>query len=660
MKPLMVLCLLLLAGLIGRPPHAGDSPERQRDAPRGDGALTPDAPQRFAYRDDHDGRVLAVVEIVATGGGEVEMRISAVGASVEPIPGFEGVRGGNRFTAEQLAHLLSGRFPVKIETESVATSERQPGSVAAGRYGRLPERRLEADGRINYLAQSRRQYPLEMIVRSGRLSPGEHRTEVVVNGSPRLRLTYRVAGRAVEVIGFASVAEARPAEPVAVEAVTAPAGSKPVGKDKEEKPLPPPVADADWDARDLEAKWVLFRASMAEFAAWKQYLAKRKDFAFLEWIAVYGENSEEQMGAAWALAKADAPQWLRVVAWLREAYPVNHDEGETHMLLVKHAPARAFAWLDKHKEHFAVSKRYVYQDYMELQKQKLPPADVGRLLPPLDAAFVFRHMDAPKDLAELGPRLKAEPGKVYLHQVQRAIKALATSNRYEQPWVGQLRLLTRHRHPEVRQSAYLAYTHVAPALEARPHVLEEFLEVVDSAGEPAALREAALLALSYFGHPSVFVKLLRIAAQPEHPAWRAALSRLGDLGHDFTLVQLDRLAADKLPPQDQRLLESIRAGLTRLAQERTREAWAPLARSWLEYAAWAEQSGDPLKQTLGPWTVKAFAAHGDSRLTAELHNLAVTYTPSFPIPGGEEEFRQRVRGLARAILAAREKGVKTR
>src|SRR5437660_12210855 len=62
-------------------------------------------PSRFGYHDDHDGRRVADVRVKLVerdGLRSLELVVSAVGPGVDPIPGFAGVRGANRHTAEQI------------------------------------------------------------------------------------------------------------------------------------------------------------------------------------------------------------------------------------------------------------------------------------------------------------------------------------------------------------------------------------------------------------------------------------------------------------------------------------------------------------------------------------------------------------------------------
>ncbi|MCI0637898.1 MAG: hypothetical protein L0Y70_02410, partial [Gemmataceae bacterium] len=584
MKILLVLPLIALSALVQAFPENRTFEERS---------------PVFHYRDDRDGRALAEIHVRRVerdGEPTVEIVISAEGANIDPVAGYPGVRGANRHTAEAFEHMLSGRFPVRVETRR-AGGETFVGSIRAGRRGTIAERVVGPDGQLEPAAGTPREYPLELVVDTHARGSGSFQTDVLLHGATRLRVGYRILGNQLEILAISGFGDARHHPRNGEAALLAAQQVKDEGDDKqkeeEEKPLPPPVTDADWDARDLEGKWALFSKSKADFIAWRQYLDKRKDFAFLEWIALYSPHQSEQLAAGWTLARNNAPQWTRVAVWLREAYPFAHGEAESYQLLVKHNPAYAHAYLDKHREVVAKKDGPLRQDLEEFRKKNVAKVNVDKALPPFEHAEVFRHLDAPKDLAEFGNATRADSGKVYVHQVTRAVKAVVTSGRHEEPWIGKVRLLTRHRHLDVRQSAYLAFTYFAPDLEAKTALLDQFLDVAEDKSEPPAIRDAALLAYSYFNHPQVFLKLHHLAGKTDNAIWRAVVSRLGDVGHDFTHQHLSQIPRDKLGDADRELLLGVLDNLARRMKERDKGLGQPGVRAWLETAAWAEHVDDP-------------------------------------------------------------------
>jgi hypothetical protein len=481
----------------------------------------------------------------------LELVISAVGPQVQPIPGFAGMRGANRQTAEQIENILTGHFSFAVKTTAADGSPPRYGTWRAGRRGAVPQRRLGPDGRIDFLAVTPREYPLELIVETGGLGEGRQTTELWFDGMPRLRLTYQVTGKQVRIVAFDSLGHAPPAEtPVNAEQKD----DKDTNEPPKEKPLKPPVTDAEWDARDLEGKWVLYqkliRADEKNIKAFTPYLAERKDFDFLEVIALHQSLYQGGIAASWALAKADAPQWLRVAAWLRPV-DIDHGETETAKLLVKHNPAKSLAWLDKYAAEAFISKdeketsRFgdrsnpLLHDLQVLKKKKVKAGDLGKALPPFQPSEVFRYLDAPKTLDDFGDRKRAEVDKVYVHQVLRAIKALVQSGRCREPWIGKLLQLTKHTDPEVRQAAFLAFADFGNELDPKNSPIDDFRKVMDDAKETAAIRESALMAFSSISHPQVYVRLHELALETDHPAWPAAISRLNDIGDEFTLEHLN-------------------------------------------------------------------------------------------------------------------------
>jgi hypothetical protein len=496
-----------------------------------------------------------------------------------------------------------------------------------------------------------------LIVETGGLKDGRHTTELWFDGSPRLRLTYLLKGDQARVLTFASLA-ADPEAALAVGPAAAPA--------RQEQPGKLPVTDKEWDARDLEGKWALYQkiASADEkiIRAFSTHLAGRKDFAFLEMIALHRPLLFEGIDAAKALAKADAPQWLRVAAWLRLS-GIDHAEVETELLFTEHHPARAIAWLDRYAAEATLSKgeqvnpRHplqpdIFRSLLRKLKKKYQPDKLGDALPPLEPAEVFRHLDAPKDLAQFGDRNKAEPGKVYVHQVQRAIKGFLQSGKYREPWLGKMLKLTRHPQPQVRQAAYLAFTQLEHALDPKNNPIEEFRRVMDDPKETPAIREGALMAFSYLRHPQVFVRLHELALEPANPVWRAAVSRLDSVGNEFTLKHLGRVGKAKLSDKDAAVLEETRKQLQRWADDPNRgprlNAWSAVA--LLEYAAWAEAAKSPLAKTLGVWTLGYVVLHAGPTVVERLEQVQKEYQPEFVVPDAPA-FTQRVRRLAGDVLS---------
>jgi hypothetical protein len=282
---------------------------------------------------------------------------------------------------------------------------------------------------------------------------------------------------------------------------------------------------------------------------------------------------------------------------------------------------------------------------------KVKPGDLGNALPPLKPADVFRHLDAPMDVEEFGDRLRVDPGKVYAQQVLWAIKAFVQSGRYREPWVGKVHRLTRHGHLEVRQAALLAYTSFGHLLEPKDSPVAEFARVMDDPAETPAIREAALLAFSWLRHPRVYVRLHEVALETAHPAWSAAISRLNDLGNEFTVEHLGRVDGSRLRGRDAELLAKTHAAIRNYVEDpqRGRVVSLQFVEARLERAVWAEVTKSPLRKELTAWTKSYFVKQPDDAYVKHLEAVRDKYAPKCPV-ADEKVFTRLVRDLARDIL----------
>src|SRR5688572_29594363 len=142
-------------------------------------------------------RALAALEAELVGDGrtvELRAKVSAVGAGVDPVPGFAGVRGSNRVTARELTR-LAGDGSLAVRTVSRDGAASVEGTHGVARRGRVAERRMDPRGRIELDAESREEWVLELALASGPLAPGRYTTEVSVAGRTRIRIDFSSDGR---------------------------------------------------------------------------------------------------------------------------------------------------------------------------------------------------------------------------------------------------------------------------------------------------------------------------------------------------------------------------------------------------------------------------------------------------------------------------------
>lgn len=352
--------------------------------------------------------------------------------------------------------------------------------------------------------------------------------------------------------------------------------------------LPP-----DWAQRDLEGRWVAYQRDLDGHQAdaerrqkWATALVAAGEFEFLEWIATYGGWTP----AGSALAKAGAPQWMRVALWnLRAADSHNRDTARDALLK---QPGAARAWFEK----YPLAQRRGAELYGKLRE--FAAGDAGAQLPPLDGmAHLMRFLDVPAQLAEFGDRLRAERGVVYRHQVVRALQALPIWNELEPQHLAKVVALTRHPDAELRRQTYLAIT-------ALPPVLVPWQALWPATQQGAAdERRLALLACSYSPHPRVWFELHRIATDAGAVTRDVACSRIGDVGDGYSLELLQRLLAPR--PGDevlQRALQRLRTAIGRQPFD-AETAKAPLLR-----ALWATATGAPEAADYGAWLEARCAA----------------------------------------------------
>ena len=629
------------------------------------------APSEFDYHDDHDGRNLADVRLSFVRQGQQRallINISAVGPFVDPIPGFRGVRGANRYTAEELDLILSGQQAISVHTTHLESASHWTGSYESGERGHLPERRLKPNGRIDFQAVTELDYPLHLTIDTGEIRQGTQQTEVIVDGVPRLRVTFEVDGNDAHIVGFESLGDPEhlPVRTGTLRESTlaAAAQDKPTSSTKSRTTT---VHIADWDSRDLEGKWVMiqsrYKQSPNNSKRLVAYLIEKKEFELLEWMVLYQRNALKQLQVGEALVRANAPQWVRAVTWARRSpRSLGHAEKKSRSLLVQHDPGFVFSWLHKYREDTLKSDR-VKKDYVLLKSKNLKLQDVSKALPPLKASDVFKFLTAPAELAEFGNRLRAEPGKVYVHQVLRAIDGVIVSGLYEDPWIGKLHTLTQHSNPKVRQAAYLTMTYVARHLDLKKYSLKHFEKVIDDPKETPKIREAALMAFSFFDHPRVYVKLHNIARDTGHPSWKAAVSRLGDFGSGFTLIYLQQLSDAPLSASDAKLWTSIESNIRTIAERRAAKVRFKTdneIRRMLERTAWADLTRGSMYEDLARWTIKNLAEYPNKNVSRTLEKIQVKYAPKFENKVGNGTMQERVRALAELIAITREANEKRR
>lgn len=603
-----------------------------------------------AYIDDDDQRALADLTFHVDPDSQQNLRIgiSAVGPHVEPIGGYRGVQGSNRYTAEELGLLLDGTHTVQVVTNYVG-GPIVTGDILEGRYGTLPERRLLADGRIDFLARTAWEYPLEIVVNPQTSASGLRNTFVYVNGQARLRCRYRIVdGRLqdldVQSLGHDGFLAARPAP--------AP-GAGQLRPRLVSDEAPALTLPDDWEQRDVEGKWAWYANDVLQDPShallWPHTLRDAGDFELLEMLALYTPDAFKSHGVIEQLYQAEAPQWIRVAAWHTNGPPnFGHGLQQATSYITKVAPGLTEDWIDDHQEQLDNYESSLSAAYDMLLTDKVPRGDASDFLPPLQREDVFRHLKLDTAVVGLGDRLTAEPGVVYRQQVIRAIQAVPISGRRDAELLQRLRLMTKHADRQVRQAAYLSHTYLMRSMKPT-QTFDDFLETIHNQQEHFTVREAAVMAFSYHRHPSVLLTLHDIAADPDHVCWNAAVSRLGDLGEALSITLLEPLLTAERSPAQQKLL---RDSLQRL-RARAQKSGPPDSRDMVRRicaVAFAQQATHPLADTLRAWVLQEGRRMTHDEWTA-LQQKAWSTHGQIWIPGTAEDFAARFSQLQHAIVA---------
>lgn len=526
------------------------------------------------YVEDGGTKVVAEVEVRALRKGVeslVEVAIRATGRRVEADPGITGVHGSNRHTGAEMQDMLrAGELELRWRARG---GEWRNGELMSVRWQSMARRRLWDHRALGERAETERRYPVAVTFGVEGLMAGDYEFALVARAAPRFVAAVRVGPVGSEVLGASvcdrfgvAVGDGSTLRPVAVASradIRRSGGRRrdPV-QDPEAKPSPL-VLPADWEQRDIEGRWVWFRDDMQRRAGdshrlgqWAELLAGRKEFELLEMIGIY--HGWAKVGPA--LAKVDAPQWIRVAIWNLHSYQ-SHNKENARDLLTKNA-GDVLAWF----ERYPLAQRGPGQDlYEELLPKHQASALAPDSLPPLDGReLLMPYLDPPGTLVRFGDRLTAEPGTVYLHQVIRALEGVSVRGRLDSMGVTKVLRLTEHRMLPVRLQAF-------ESLASLPPELVPWRDMERLASDPerdTVGRAGAVQVLGKSLHPEAGRALAQIATNPAHPCWRQALEIVTLQGGPVELAQLEGLTehAAELADADQVALraaiESLRHGLS--------------------------------------------------------------------------------------------------
>lgn len=358
-----------------------------------------------------------------------------------------------------------------------------------------------------------------------------------------------------------------------------------LGAQQPPAPVKPAQLPADWAQRDLEGKWVAWRAALdagandtTVAAAWALALGEAKEFELLEQIAIF---------AGWRLAgpqlaKAEAPQLLRVALWNLGALD-SHDKDTARNALLQRGPL-VLGWLRAHPGARLGKGAPIVA---ELEKANVQPAEAAAFLAPLDPVQVLVPLlDAPAAIVEFGDRLRAEGRTRYVHQVLRGLSGVAVFGATDDLIVHKVVALTRHPHAAIASAAFTALSKLPGA--AVPY--EPLRRIVDDAAADPGRRRLAAMAFSFSAHPAAFFRLHEIARDPAHPASDVAIARLGEIGDPATEADLQGFAVADL--ERGKRIGAALAAIGRRRQAKDFLQAGPLAALLLR-AGWLAAANDP-------------------------------------------------------------------
>jgi hypothetical protein len=415
-----------------------------------------------------------------------------------------------------------------------------------------------------------------------------------------------------------------------------------------EEPLAPLDAK-DWEARDFEGRWALFRAANPghtnlETSPWGRFLVEHREWQVLTWIAL----TTDDLFPLHALHEAKHPNWVAVAVW-------NMNARDSHVSLdgpaiLKEQPALMRSWFALHPEAVVGAVAPFAKD-LAAQGTTRDDAGAAALAPPVSSAALLADLSPPPTVLAFGDRRRAEPDVRYVHQVERALDLLSRAGPRGPTWTARLAALLAHPVAALR----LAAARACGSHHGDEVPLAALLARIDAPDESPAVRSAAVLALPAYELLAAHGKLLHVGSDPRHPAFTAAVSRLADLDEGFALELWKGL--DLGPDGPSAFLAGARGQIAaRLEARRGREVDLRIVPRMLALVVHLRRQRDPLAARLTSWTLDTLVARkADGYVAASVEYTAREFDPADLAPhyAGDTRLRDEVRALARDVLARR-------
>ena len=487
--------------------------------------------KQFDFRDEVLGHVVAELETDFVD-DQLHLNIFARSPRIGGYRSYRHVHGSNRLTARVLRRMVDGVSLLELHDQA----GRLIPAALKPTEEKLPERRLNLDGSMNYLAMTQEEFVVQLEVVSEILSRGSYQIDLFLESKLRLQIKFQVNDKLEAVAFHSAVYLVSQPQPQVQQAETSRA--------KLGKP-------ADWNERDFEGKYFLIsqaiKRDVKELPAWVDFLFEQKEYRLLEQIVLTQPEGFDCNKIGPRLAKASAPNWPRLARWA-SIYCLEHTSASVSEVIEQNNDVY-YSW--------CVENQIVHAEI------KFKQEDVSRYWPRLDEKDVFAALKPPAEVVKFSGR-KAEKGKFYLQQFERAV--LAVVNWKIGGRSGRLLQLLKHPSDDLRQQVLLAYTHLNPG--EVPFL--KLLEIANDQSEADRVRELAVLASSYGATHKVCDDINVIAAQAAHPGWKSAVSRLGDIGSGYDLQTLT-----EQKPKDQERQKILQRSIKLIVDRE-----AAVAKSW--------------------------------------------------------------------------------
>ena len=550
--------------------------------------------RQFDFRDEVLGHVVAELETDFVD-DQLHLNILARSPRIGGYRSYRHVHGSNRMTSRVLRRMVDGVSLLQLRDQ---TGRLIPATLKPTEQ-KLAERRLNLDGSMNYLAMTQQDFVVQLEVVSEPLSQGSYQIDLFLESQLRLQIKFQVNDK-FQAVSFHSALHfvAQP-QSQNQQAATTPHA-------KLDKP-------ADWQERDFEGKYFLLSQAIKrdekELPSWVDFLFEEKEYRLLGQIVLTQPGGFDCNEIGPRLAEVSAPNWPRLVYW-----------SMAHGL--EHTNVSPSTVVQNHKD---IYYSWCAQNQLEIpDRVKFKQKNVDQYWDKLDPKNVFADLKPPAEVAKFTGK-KAIKGKFYLQQFERAVLTMVNWKRAEKRTAELLPLL-EHPDDELRKQVMLAYTHLDP----REVPVSKLLAIANGKADSDSVREMATLAASYGFSSKVCDDLDAIAAQEDHPGWKPAVSRLGDLGSGYDLKVL-REQTPKSEEQSQILKRSIKLIVDReaalltiwqsteqdqesyLAATRLRDARTKMARVVNAYLQ-KRPSAEPLQQ----WTIEYFKTIDEPSVVAKV------------------------------------------